>query len=219
MVGRISAKGRDLSGSYDLIENSIVNPLKRIDGVGQVVIDGIEPEEVSIYLEIDRLKAHRVDVGLLFDRIESMNVTTSLGEVTSAGLRYNVRAIGSFTEFEQVENLVIDESGLRLKDIADRLLRRAAHHVRPAPGRRAVYRVLDPEGVRRELGRGRQEGAEAAREDEQDPRLEGRQRPPLLEPVRADPQQPRRPPRFRASSGRFSPSRSSTSSSAGSRPR
>jgi HAE1 family hydrophobic/amphiphilic exporter-1 len=118
MVGRISAKGRDLMGSYDLLERSIINPLKRIDGVGQVGIDGILPEEVSIYLEMDRLKAHRVDVGLLFNRIESMNVTTSLGEVTSAGLRYNVRGIGSFTRFEQIENLVIDESGLRLRDVA-----------------------------------------------------------------------------------------------------
>jgi HAE1 family hydrophobic/amphiphilic exporter-1 len=118
MVGRISAKGRDLMGSYDLLEKSIINPLKRIDGVGQVGIDGILPEEVSIYLEMDRLKAHRVDIGLLFNRIESMNVTTSLGEVTSAGLRYNVRGIGSFTQFEQIENLIIDESGLRLRDVA-----------------------------------------------------------------------------------------------------
>jgi len=118
MVGRISAKGRDLMGSYDLLEKSIINPLKRIDGVGQVGIDGIQPEEVSIYLEMDRVKAHRVDLGLLFDRIESMNVTTSLGEVTSAGLRYNVRGIGSFTQFEQVENLIIDDTGLRLRDVA-----------------------------------------------------------------------------------------------------
>jgi HAE1 family hydrophobic/amphiphilic exporter-1 len=118
MIGRISAKGRDLMGSYDLLEKCIINPLKRIDGVGQVGIDGILPEEVSIYLEMDRLKAHRVDVGRLFERIENMNLTTSLGEVTSAGLRYNVRGIGSFTKFEQVENLIVDDTGLRLKDVA-----------------------------------------------------------------------------------------------------
>ncbi len=118
MVGRISAKGRDLMGSYDLLEKTIINPLKRIDGVGRVGIDGIEPEEVMIYLEMDKLKAHRIDVDALFRRIQTMNLTASLGEVTSEGLRYSVRGVGSFSEFEQVENLVINDTGLRLKDIA-----------------------------------------------------------------------------------------------------
>jgi HAE1 family hydrophobic/amphiphilic exporter-1 len=119
MVGRISAKGRDLMGSYDLLEKTILNPLKRIDGVGRVAIDGIEPQEVSIYLELDRLKAHRVDVDALFAMIQTMNLSATLGEVTSKGLRYNVRGVGNFTDLAQVENLRINESGLRLKDIAD----------------------------------------------------------------------------------------------------
>ena len=118
MVGRISAKGRDLMGSYDLLEKTIINPLKRIDGVGRVGIDGIEPQEVSIYLEMDKLKAHRVDVDQLFRLIQTMNLTVSLGEVTNNGLRYNVRGIGSFADLKQIENLVINDKGLRLKDVA-----------------------------------------------------------------------------------------------------
>ena len=60
MVGRISAKGKDLMGSYDLLEKTIINPIKRIEGVGRVGIDGIEPQEISIYLEINKIKAHHV---------------------------------------------------------------------------------------------------------------------------------------------------------------
>ena len=118
MVGRISAKGRDLMGDYDLLEKTILNPLQRIEGVGRVGIDGVEPQEISIYLEIEKLKAHRVDIDQLFQLIQTMNVTTSVGEVTSKGLRYNVRGVGSFDDFEQVENLIINEQGLRLRDIA-----------------------------------------------------------------------------------------------------
>ncbi|UCH85666.1 MAG: efflux RND transporter permease subunit [Candidatus Latescibacterota bacterium] len=118
MVGRISAKGRDLMGSYDLLEKTIINPLQRIEGVGRVGIDGIEPQEVSIYLEMDKLKAHRVDVDALFRVIQTMNLTASLGEVTSQGLRYNVRGVGSFSEIEEIENLIINDRGLRLKDVA-----------------------------------------------------------------------------------------------------
>lgn len=119
LEGRISATGSDLSGSYDLIERSIINPLKRIEGVGAVNIDGVEPKEVSIYLQIDKLKAHRVDVGRLFAQLQGANMSASGGEITADGLRYSVRSMGNFHSFEEVENLVINESGVRLKDVAD----------------------------------------------------------------------------------------------------
>ncbi|MFH1755028.1 MAG: efflux RND transporter permease subunit [Candidatus Latescibacterota bacterium] len=119
MVGRISAKGRDLSGSYELLERTIINPLKRIEGVGNVGIDGIQPKEVSVYLKFDRLKAHSADVGSLFNLLQNANLTTSVGEMTSRGLRYHVRAVGTFDSLEEIENMVIDDSGLRVKDIAD----------------------------------------------------------------------------------------------------
>ena len=43
LEGRISAKGRDLSESYELIEQKIIMPLQRIPGVGRVQIDGVIP--------------------------------------------------------------------------------------------------------------------------------------------------------------------------------
>jgi len=62
MEGRISARGKDLSQSYDLIEHRILRRIERIDGVGRVEIDGVAPDQVAIYLHLDRIKQHRVDV-------------------------------------------------------------------------------------------------------------------------------------------------------------
>ena len=118
LEGRISSKGHDLSGSYDLIERTIINPLKRIEGVGTVNIDGVEPKEVSIYLSLDKVKAHRIDVGRLFEQLQGANMSASAGEITADGLRYSIRSVGSFRSFEQVENLVVNAEGLKLKDIA-----------------------------------------------------------------------------------------------------
>jgi HAE1 family hydrophobic/amphiphilic exporter-1 len=118
LEGRISSKGHDLSGSYDLIERAIINPLKRIEGVGTVNIDGVEPKEVSIYLSLDKIKAHRIDVGRLFEQLQGANLSASAGEITADGLRYSIRSVGSFRSFEQVENLVVNAEGLKLKDIA-----------------------------------------------------------------------------------------------------
>ena len=119
LEGRISAVGRDLSGSYDLIERSIVNPLKRIEGVGNVFIHGVEPKEIAIYLMLDKVKAHRVDVENVFRLLQSANASASGGELTADGIRYAVRAIGNFDDIEDVENLVVSPEGLRLKDIAE----------------------------------------------------------------------------------------------------
>lgn len=119
LEGRIAAVGRDLSSSYDLIERSIINPLRRLEGVGSVNIHGVEPQEIAIYLSIDKIKAHRVDVGKLFDQLQNANASASGGEITADGVRYSVRSLGNFRNFEEMENLVVTAEGLRLKDIAD----------------------------------------------------------------------------------------------------
>jgi HAE1 family hydrophobic/amphiphilic exporter-1 len=119
LEGRISATGRDLSGSYDLLERSVINPLKRIDGVGNVFIHGVEPREIAIYLSLDKVKAHRVDVGNVFRLLQSANATASGGEITARGLRYSIRVLGSFDQIDDIENLVVSPEGLRLKDIAE----------------------------------------------------------------------------------------------------
>ncbi len=119
LEGRISAHGRDLSGSYDLLERSIINPLKRIEGVGNVFIHGIEPREISVYLSMDKIKAHRVDVGNVFRLLQSANASVSGGELTAQGRRYTIRALGSFHDIDDIENLVVSPEGLRLKDIAE----------------------------------------------------------------------------------------------------
>jgi HAE1 family hydrophobic/amphiphilic exporter-1 len=118
LEGRISALGGDLSGSYDLIERAIINPLKRLDGVGSVNIHGVEPKEIDVYLSVDQLRAHRVDVGRLFSMLQGANMSASAGEITADGLRYSVRSIGTFSNLAEIENMVVDERGLRLRDVA-----------------------------------------------------------------------------------------------------
>ncbi len=116
--GRISARGRDLSGSYDLIERRIVNRLQRVPGVGRVQVEGVEPADVSVYLELDRIKEHRVDVGRLFTELSSSNFNLTVGQVTSEGLRYNLRSVGALGSVADIENLPLDDRGLRLRDVA-----------------------------------------------------------------------------------------------------
>ncbi|MFQ5600114.1 MAG: efflux RND transporter permease subunit [Candidatus Krumholzibacteriia bacterium] len=119
MVGRISAKDRDLAASYDLLERKVIKPLERIDGVGRVQVDGIAPREVSIYLKMDAIKAHSIDVGRVFQELNNNNMNLSVGKVTTGGMRYNLRTIGAYTSVEEIASLRISDAGLKLSDIAD----------------------------------------------------------------------------------------------------
>jgi hydrophobic/amphiphilic exporter-1 (mainly G- bacteria), HAE1 family len=117
--GRISAKDRDLSGSYDLIQHRILNRLQRIPGVGRVQVHGVEPAVISVYLKLDQIKEHRVDVGRLFSELASSNFNLTVGQVTKDGLRYDIRSMGAVSSIEELENLPLDDRGLRLRDVAD----------------------------------------------------------------------------------------------------
>ncbi len=117
--GRISAKGRDLSGSWDLLDQKVIAPLQRIPGVGQVNIDGILPTQASVYLSFDKILEHNVDVSRLFRELSAANVELSVGAVTDDGMRYDMRTVSGLHGVEALRELPIDERGLRLRDVAD----------------------------------------------------------------------------------------------------
>ncbi len=117
--GRISAKGRDLSESWDLIDQKIIAPLQRIPGVGRVNIDGVLPTQASVYLRFDKIMEHDVDVNRLFAELEAANVELTVGRVTDRGLRYDLRTVSNLSGVEDLAELPIDERGLRLGDVAE----------------------------------------------------------------------------------------------------
>ncbi len=117
--GRISAKGRDLSESWDLIEQKIRIPLQQIPGVGRCEIGGVNPTVGAIYLRLDKIKEHSVDVGRLFDDLAAANVNLTVGRVTDGGLRYDLRAVSGIENMRELGELPVDERGLRLKDVAE----------------------------------------------------------------------------------------------------
>lgn len=116
--GRISS-GRDLRGSYDLLEQKIKKPLERIKGVGEVEIGGVSKREISVYLRIDDIKKYKVDVGALFRRMDGANLNISLGRVRDHVNRFGILAENALTSLDQIKNFPINDRGLRLQDIAD----------------------------------------------------------------------------------------------------
>jgi hydrophobic/amphiphilic exporter-1 (mainly G- bacteria), HAE1 family len=116
---RIAAEGVDLSQNYDLLETRVKNRLRRIPGVARVDLQGVAPREIYIDLILDRVKQHAVDVGSLIQKLQGASSNLVLGQVTQGGMRYTARALGAFDSLEAIQNLEVNERGLKLKDIAE----------------------------------------------------------------------------------------------------
>ena len=116
---RIAAEGVDLSKNYELIEARVLNRLRRVPGVARVDLDGVAPREINIDLILDKVKQHNIDITGLMRRLQGASSNMVLGEVNEGGLRYTVRALGSFSSVEEFEKLPVNERGLKLGDIAN----------------------------------------------------------------------------------------------------
>ncbi|MDH3577128.1 MAG: efflux RND transporter permease subunit [Gammaproteobacteria bacterium] len=119
---RISSE-QDLSDSYNMLDRLLTRRLERIEGVSRVELQGVDPREIRILLQPDRLAAHGVDIASLRDLLVGSNFAVSAGKITAGDQRFSVRPSGEFTSLEEIRELTINKAGLRLGDVADIELR------------------------------------------------------------------------------------------------
>jgi HAE1 family hydrophobic/amphiphilic exporter-1 len=116
--GRLSSN-RNLSESWDLLERRIVRPIERVPGVAQVRLDGVNPREVRINLDLGRLEAHGVDIRNVANLLRSGNFDQSLGRIHDENRQFTVRTVGTFNDVREIRDLPIRSDGLRLGDVAE----------------------------------------------------------------------------------------------------
>lgn len=119
---RISSE-RDLSNSFELLDRLLSRRLERIEGVSRVLLQGVDPREIRILLKPDQLAAHGVDIAAIRDLLLGSNFAVSAGKITAGEQRFNVRPSGEFGSIDEIARLAINESGLRLGDVAEVELR------------------------------------------------------------------------------------------------
>lgn len=163
----------DLSGSYELIDRQLKRRLERVPGVARVEINGAAPNEVEIAVDPDRLTAHDIELNALATRLRALNFSVSAGQILDGGQRLRVQPLGEIEDLQQLRDLVINQQGLRLSDVADvRMKPQRMDYGRRLDGRAAVgleiYKERDANLV--EVSRNVLAEVEAARSE---PGLEG----------------------------------------------
>jgi hydrophobic/amphiphilic exporter-1 (mainly G- bacteria), HAE1 family len=119
---RISSD-RNLGDSYELLDRLLKRRIERIEGVSRVELQGVDPKEIRILIDADRMSAHGVNIDQLKQLLERSNFAVSAGRITDNGQRFSVRPRGEFASVEDIRNLVLDSSNLRLRDVASVELR------------------------------------------------------------------------------------------------
>jgi HAE1 family hydrophobic/amphiphilic exporter-1 len=103
---------------YDFVETIVQRRLERLEGVAQVEVRGLRSPELQVNLDPARLQAHAVHVRGLITRLRDNNVNLSAGEIKEGSRKLLVRAVGEFSTREEISRLPINDSGLRLGDVA-----------------------------------------------------------------------------------------------------
>jgi len=119
---RISSD-RDLSDSYDMLDQLLKRRLERLEGVSSVTLYGVDPREIRILLKPDRLAAHGVTIDQVRDVLENSNFAVSAGHITDGRQRLSIRPSGEYQSIGQIRDLVLNAGNLRLRDVADVELR------------------------------------------------------------------------------------------------
>ena len=111
------ASERNLTDEYESLEKFLKRPIERLDGVARVELQGVEPRELRVLVDADRLAAYGVNVQDLRTLLERANFSVSAGEITENDRRFTVRPVGEFRTPSDVRNLLV-RGGVRLGDVA-----------------------------------------------------------------------------------------------------
>jgi len=128
------ASQSDLTGAYDMLDREFKKRIERLPGVARVEISGAPPSEVEIAIKPDRLTAHQLSLNDLSERLGKLNFSVSAGQIDDNGQRIRVQPVGELRDLQELRDLVLNDKGLRLGDIAD---------VRLKPTRMIYGRRLD----------------------------------------------------------------------------
>ncbi len=94
-------------GLEKLIDEKIINPLNRVDGVGSVSMVGTPKRMVYVDVDPQRLDAYNLTLEQIGSVISAENLNMPAGNVKMGKMDYQIRVQGEFSESERIKNLVV----------------------------------------------------------------------------------------------------------------
>ena len=118
----LSVKAKEsLPALYKILDENIVNPLARIDGVGSVSIAGAPKREINVYMNPEKMEAYNITIETVSSKIGAENRNMPGGSFDIGNNTYPLRVEGEFNSPQEMNNLVVgtyNGANVYLKDVA-----------------------------------------------------------------------------------------------------
>ena len=109
-------------GLEKILDEKIVNPLNRIDGVGNVALTGVPGRKIYIDIDPRKMEAYNLTIEQIGAVLRAENMNLPAGYLEMGQTDYPLRIQGEFPESDILKNLVISNyngNAVYLKDIAE----------------------------------------------------------------------------------------------------
>ena len=106
---------------YKILDNQVVNPLSRINGVGSVIISGAPEREIRVNVDPQKLEAYHIPLEKIGQVIATENVNVPCGVMDLGSGTYPIRVEGKFTDSRQINDLIVGSAqgkDIYLQDVA-----------------------------------------------------------------------------------------------------
>ncbi len=108
-------------GLEKILDEKLVNPLNRIDGVGNVVLSGVPGREIYVDVDPRRMEAYNLTIEQIGNVIRAENLNMPAGYIEMGRTDYPLRIQGEFAESSLIADLVVGSyngSNIYLRDVA-----------------------------------------------------------------------------------------------------
>ncbi|MFH8236193.1 efflux RND transporter permease subunit [Streptomyces sp. G6] len=113
---------KDQQALADQLDKTVVAELKDIDGVAQVMVDGVRDVQVTVTPDPAKLAKAGVTPQALAQSLQAGGATVPAGSFDEAGANRTVQVGGGFTSLKQIQDLMVTGEGVdkpvRLADVA-----------------------------------------------------------------------------------------------------
>ena len=112
---------RSYEGIEKILEERLINPLNRIEGIGAIYLTGTPRREIEVQVDPRKLEAYHMSIEQIGNILQAENLNLPTGNIKMGQLNYPIRVEGEFDESYQIENLVMGNHNgkvIYLKDIA-----------------------------------------------------------------------------------------------------
>ena len=108
---------------YTLVDDQIKPRLSRVQGVGNITINGGLKREIKVNIDAQKVRSYGLSISQVANSINAANLDFPTGKLKDPLRQFVVRVAGKFTSLEEMNNLVVGyskEGGeIRLRDIAE----------------------------------------------------------------------------------------------------